>query len=51
MISFMELMRNEFSDKQIIMSTHEDEISLFMRYKFAINNMRETRINVKSEIQ
>lgn len=51
MISFMELMRNEFSDKQIIMSTHEDEISLFMRYKFAINNMRETRVNVKSEIQ
>lgn len=51
MISFMELMRHEFADKQIIMSTHEDEISLFMRYKFAINNMRETRINVKSEIQ
>lgn len=51
MISFIELMRNEFVDKQIIMSTHEDEISLFMRYKFVINNMRETRINVKSEIQ
>lgn len=51
MISFMELMRNEFIDKQIIMSTHEDQISLFMRYKFAVNNLKETRINVKSEIQ
>lgn len=51
MISFMELMRNEFLDKQIVMSTHEDEISLFMRYKFAVNNLKETRINVKSEIQ
>ncbi|MGL5417596.1 MAG: AAA family ATPase [Clostridium sp.] len=51
MISFMELMRNEFIGKQIVMSTHEDEISLFMRYKFAINNLKETRINVKLEIQ
>ncbi len=51
MISFMELMRNEFTNKQIIMSTHEDEISLFMRYKFAVNNLKETRINVKSEIK
>lgn len=51
MISFMELMRNEFLEKQIVMSTHEDEISLFMRYKFAVNNLKETRINVKSEIQ
>lgn len=50
-ISYMELMRNEFTDKQIIMSTHEDEISLFMRYKFAVNNLKETRINVKSEIK
>lgn len=51
MISFMELMRNEFLEKQIVMSTHEDEISLFMRYKFAIDNLKETRINVKSVIQ
>ncbi|MGL5480152.1 MAG: AAA family ATPase [Clostridium sp.] len=51
MISFMELMRNEFIGKQIVMSTHEDEISLFMRYKFAINNLKETRINVKSAIE
>lgn len=50
-ISFIELMRNEFLEKQIVMSTHEDEISLFMRYKFAVNNLKETRINVKSEIQ
>ncbi|QEZ67966.1 hypothetical protein D4A35_03085 [Paraclostridium bifermentans] len=46
-ISFVELIRNEFKDKQIIISTHEDEVSLFMRYKFLMHNLKETRINVK----
>lgn len=48
MMSFIELIRNEFADKQIIISTHEDSVSLFMRYKFLMYNLKETRINVKS---
>lgn len=48
MMSFIELIRNEFEDKQIIISTHEDSVSLFMRYKFLMYDLKETRINVKS---
>lgn len=51
MMSFIELIRNEFADKQIIISTHEDSVSLFMRYKFLMYNLKETRINVKSEFR
>lgn len=32
--TFVELIRNEFSDYQIIMSTHDDFTSRYMKYKF-----------------
>jgi exonuclease SbcC len=44
---FIDLLRNEFSDNQIIMSTHEDMMSAFMRYKFKNYNLVEKRINLK----
>lgn len=34
MISFVELLRREFSDCQIILSTHEEDFSNFIRYKY-----------------
>lgn len=34
MISFVELLRREFSACQIILSTHEEDFSNFIRYKF-----------------
>lgn len=34
MISFVELLRREFSDCQIILSTHEEDFSNYIRYKF-----------------
>lgn len=34
MISLVELLRNEFSDRQIILSTHEDHVSRYIIYKF-----------------
>ena len=34
MISFVELLRREFSDCQILLSTHEEDFSNFIRYKF-----------------
>ncbi|AXP79764.1 DNA replication and repair protein RecF [Mariniflexile rhizosphaerae] len=49
MSSFIELLRNEFEDKQIILSTHEDEISYFMRFKFSEFNLRTTSINMKDK--
>lgn len=44
---FIDLLRNEFYDNQIIMSTHEDMMSAFMRYKFKNYNLVEKRINLK----
>jgi len=34
MISFVELLHREFSGCQIILSTHEEDFSNFIRYKF-----------------
>lgn len=48
---FIDLLRNEFKDNQIIMSTHEDMMSAFMRYKFKNYNLMETGINLKNVIQ
>ncbi|MGE8512446.1 MAG: AAA family ATPase [Chryseobacterium culicis] len=44
---FIDLLRNEFYDNQIIMSTHENMMSAFMRYKFKNYNLSEKRINLK----
>jgi DNA repair exonuclease SbcCD ATPase subunit len=48
---FIDLLRNEFCNNQIIMSTHEDMMSAFMRYKFKNYNLSEKRINLKSLLQ
>jgi exonuclease SbcC len=47
-VGFIELLRNEFSKNQIIISTHEDMMSAFMRYKFKNYNLTQKRINLKS---
>lgn len=44
---FIDLLRNEFYNNQIVMSTHEDMMSAFMRYKFKNYNLSEKRINLK----
>ncbi|HAM80896.1 AAA family ATPase [Ornithinibacillus bavariensis] len=48
--SLTEILRNEFKEKQIIMSTHEEEVSRYIRYKFAKYNLNTKRINIKNEI-
>lgn len=45
--SFVELLRNEFSDYQIIMSTHDNFISRYMGYKFEKYEMKATIQNVQ----
>ncbi|HDR4706344.1 TPA: AAA family ATPase [Bacillus paranthracis] len=47
MASFVELLRNEFGEKQIILSTHENHISLYMRYKFSKYGYKTQKLNVK----
>lgn len=47
MASFVELLRSDFPNKQIILSTHEDKISMYIRYKFTKYGHRTGNINVK----
>ncbi|MGV3609435.1 MAG: AAA family ATPase [Fluviicola sp.] len=42
--TFIELVRNEFNEYQILMSTHDDFISRYMKYKF-------DKFNMSTEIQ
>lgn len=47
MISFVELLRREFSDKQIIVSTHEEQFSTYIRYKFKKYHVETQAITLK----
>ena len=47
MISFVELLRREFSDCQIILSTHEEDFSNFIRYKFDKYGLKAKAITLK----
>lgn len=47
-VGFIDLLRNEFNTNQIIVSTHEDMASVFMRYKFKNYGLSQKRINLKS---
>lgn len=47
MISFVELLRREFSGCQIIMSTHEEDFSDFVRYKFKKYGLKAQAITLK----
>lgn len=50
MASFVELLRNDFNDRQLIVSTHEDDISLYLRYKFIKYGLGVGNINVKKAL-
>jgi exonuclease SbcC len=43
---FVELLRNDFSDRQIILSTHEQMLSNYIRYKFKKFNIDSLRIDL-----
>ena len=43
----VELLRNEFSDRQIFISTHEDMMSAYIRYKFNKFGFRTERFSFK----
>ena len=46
---FINLLRNEFSDRQIFMSTHEEMMSAYMRYKFEKFGLQTMQINFKEK--
>jgi exonuclease SbcC len=43
----VELLRNEFNDQQIFLSTHEDSISTYIRYKFKKFGLQHERLSFK----
>lgn len=49
MASLTELLRNDFRDKQIILSTHEDEVARYLKYKFHKYGLRAERLNMKEK--
>jgi DNA repair protein SbcC/Rad50 len=44
---FIELLRNEFADRQIFIATHEDMMSAYMRYKFDKYGLHTQRLSFK----
>lgn len=50
MISFVELLRREFSETQIILSTHEDTFANYIKYKFSKYNIRSQSITLKNDM-
>jgi len=43
----VELLRNEFDDQQIFLSTHEDSMSTYIRYKFKKFGLQHERLSFK----
>lgn len=48
--SFVEIMKNEFSDTQLILSTHEDKIGGYIQYKMQKSNKKIRMFNVQKEL-
>lgn len=49
MISLVELLRNDFKDKQIFLSTHEDEIEKYILYKYMKHEYDVCRVDVMKQ--
>lgn len=47
--SLVELLRNEFKDYQMIVSTHEEDFSRFIRYKYEKYNLETKRFQLNVE--
>ncbi|HHX8475089.1 purine NTPase [Vibrio sp. VGrn 2] len=46
---FIDLLRTDFNDNQIIISTHEDRMSTYFRYKFEKFGFTHSRVNFMEE--
>ncbi|MBY0380205.1 MAG: hypothetical protein K2P99_07390 [Burkholderiales bacterium] len=49
MISLVELLRNDFKDKQIFVSSHEAEIEKYMLYKYMKHRHNVCKVDVRSK--
>ncbi len=48
--AFVDLLRNEFNDYQVIVSTHEERISNFFKYKYKMSNLNTRSLDVRKEL-
>lgn len=48
--SFVEIMKNEFGDTQLVLSTHEDKIAAYIKYKFEKMNKKICMFNVQDRL-
>ncbi len=48
--AFVDLLRNEFNDYQVIVSTHEERISNFFKYKYKMSNLNTKSLNMRKEL-
>jgi len=44
---FIDLLRHEFKEHQIFVSTHEEQLSAYMRYKFKAHDISSIKFNLK----
>jgi len=51
MASLTELLRNDFNHKQIIISTHEDDVSRYLQYKFSKYGLNTLNFNMRQHTQ
>jgi hypothetical protein len=49
-VGFVEVLRHQFLDRQIFISTHEDMMSAFMRYKFDKFGIKTQRLSFKEKM-
>lgn len=49
-VGFIEVLRHQFLDRQIFISTHEDMMSAFMRYKFDKFGLKTQRLSFKERM-
>lgn len=47
MASLVELLRNDFCDMQIILSTHEEQVARYLKYKYLKYALSAERLNMK----
>jgi len=47
---FIDVLRNDFHDRQIFVSTHEQMMSTFVRYKFKMFNINSGRVDLSKNV-
>ena len=47
---FIDVLRNDFNDRQVFVSTHEEMMSSFIRYKYKMFNINSQRIDLSSNV-